>query len=221
MQSPVGSPSSSISSEEEETRKSILKRFIAAYKSMPELWNITLRQYSDRDKKRRGYEALLQIYVRLKAQATIEYIKKQINTLRSNYRKQLKKIKDSKRTGSSAESVYEPSLWIFYELQFLADVQIPEKGRSSIKQNERSEDMQQKEGTDRTEKATKRKATGNQDNQDRQQLLSMAREYLTKDDEYPIGKIWEAKLKSLIDPQQRRLAEKYINDILFEANRAP
>lgn len=87
--------------------------------------------------KKRGYETLRQIYVQLKPKATIEDVKKQINTLRSNYRKELKKIKDSKRTGSASESVYEPSAWTFYELQFLADVEIPDKGRSSIiKQNE-------------------------------------------------------------------------------------
>lgn len=109
---------------------------------MPELWNITLKEYSDRDKKKRGYENLRHIFLQLKPKATIEDVKKQINILRSNYRKELKKIKDSKRTGTASESVYEPSAWTFYELQFLADVEIPDKGRSSIsKQNEVGEIM--------------------------------------------------------------------------------
>lgn len=55
---------------------------------------------------------------------------------------------------------------------------------------------------------------------DQKQLLSLACQYLAKDnhsdEDDPIAKVWANKLKKL-EPQQRLLAEKAINDILFEA----
>ncbi|CAH0551331.1 unnamed protein product [Brassicogethes aeneus] len=45
------SPGPEEGNDQEETKKSILKRFVDTYRAMPELWNITLKEYSDRDKK--------------------------------------------------------------------------------------------------------------------------------------------------------------------------
>ena len=45
-------------------------------------------------------------------------VRKKINSLRSNYRKELKKILSSKRSGASAD-VYSPSSRVFYSMKFL------------------------------------------------------------------------------------------------------
>ena len=59
-------------------------------------------------------------------------LKKKINTLRSNFRKELKKINDSKRSGAGADDVYEPSSWVFEELTFLTNLEKPVESYSSI-----------------------------------------------------------------------------------------
>lgn len=129
----VSPPASPVSPNEfDDDKNSSLKSFIAAYKEMPELWNISLKDYSNREKNKAGYEKLLKIYKNIKKDATIQDVKKKINILRSNFRKELRKIKDSKRTGSASENVYEPTSWLFFELQFLNDVEIPDKSRSTI-----------------------------------------------------------------------------------------
>lgn len=117
---------------DEHNEREVLKTFISVYRQNPILWNTSLKEYSDRDKKNKCYKQLVEIYQKIKKRATIEDVKKKINSLRTNYRKELKKIKDSQRTGSSTDDIYEPTSWIFWELQFLNDVEKLDNTRSTV-----------------------------------------------------------------------------------------
>ncbi|CAG9773326.1 unnamed protein product [Ceutorhynchus assimilis] len=130
--SPV-SPAESIddTKTDEHNEREVLKTFISVYRQNPILWNTSLKEYSDRDKKNKCYKQLVEIYQKIKKRATIEDVKKKINSLRTNYRKDLKKIKDSQRTGSSTDDIYEPTSWIFLELQFL-NVEKLDNTRSTV-----------------------------------------------------------------------------------------
>jgi hypothetical protein len=66
-----------------------------------------------------AYDELQVIYKDLKKDATREDVKRKINSLRTNYRKELKKTEKSNRSGSGADDVYQPKCWIFKELGFL------------------------------------------------------------------------------------------------------
>jgi len=44
---------------------------------------------------------------------------KKFNSLRTNFRKELKRIKDSEKSGTGADDVVEPTLWDFEEMKFL------------------------------------------------------------------------------------------------------
>jgi len=112
--------------------RSILRDFILEYKQLPELWDVRCKEYSNRDKKNSAYKKLLVYYKHLKNDSTIEDVKKKINTLRSNFRKELKKINDSKRSGAGTDDVYQPSSWLFEELSFLTDLEKPTKSVCSI-----------------------------------------------------------------------------------------
>jgi hypothetical protein len=57
---------------------------------------------------------------------------KKINSLRSCFRKELKKAKDSKTSGAGADDTYTPSLWCFQELLFLTYQEVPRKGISNL-----------------------------------------------------------------------------------------
>ena len=56
--------------------------------------------------------------------------------MRSAYRKELKKIKASTRTGSGADDVYQPSLWYFADLMFLTDQETPRNSRSNLESDD-------------------------------------------------------------------------------------
>lgn len=59
-------------------------------------------------------------------------MKNKINSLRTNYRKELKKVKASYRTGTGTEDIYVPALWYYSELNFLQEQEVPVDGYSTI-----------------------------------------------------------------------------------------
>lgn len=52
---------------------------------------------------------------------SIEEIKNKIHTLRSQFRKDIRNIKQSSKSGSGSDDIYHPKLWCFDDLQFLQD----------------------------------------------------------------------------------------------------
>lgn len=66
------------------------------------------------------------MFKEIKSDATIDDVRKKINTLRSNYRKILKKIEDSK-------------CWVFHGLNFLAEYEKPQASQSSIVKKDKSQ----------------------------------------------------------------------------------
>lgn len=78
----------------------VLQTFIESYEALPELWNPIDPNYINKHRRNAALDKLLSIYVATKPGATRADVRRKINTLRSNYRKELKKIEDSKRSGT-------------------------------------------------------------------------------------------------------------------------
>lgn len=114
--------------------KKFLLELIEVYRTLPALWNIKSDYYSDRKKKDITYETLLQKFNEHYPEGTKEELKKKINSPRTSFRKELKKVKDSNKSG--ADEVYEPSLWCFDALLFLSDQETPASSRNTIQLNE-------------------------------------------------------------------------------------
>lgn len=108
----VASDSVSFTQTKSDARDVIL-RFIRTYKQLPMLWDVTSKDYMNKAKKNEAYDELLVIFRGIKKDAVRDDVKKKINSLRTNYRKELKKINDPKNSG------YEPTSWTFVELTFL------------------------------------------------------------------------------------------------------
>ncbi|XP_057654170.1 uncharacterized protein LOC130892669 [Diorhabda carinulata] len=119
-----------------------LKLFIHTFESMPELWSSTDPNYMKKNKRMEALNKLLPLYKKIKPNAEISDVRKKINTLRSNFRKELKKIESSKRSGCGTEDIYTPSSWVFYALQFLDKIEQPFETHSSIDvENEEEEQV--------------------------------------------------------------------------------
>lgn len=111
---------------ENEDEQDHMRRFIEHYEVLPVLWNSSLESYKNKNKRKTAMLQLLLTYQKVKPGATVKELSKKINSLKSNYNKEVKKIIASKRkTGSSPESVYVPSSWTFQALQFLGGSQLP------------------------------------------------------------------------------------------------
>ncbi|XP_037812587.1 uncharacterized protein LOC119604196 [Lucilia sericata] len=119
QQQQVAQTQSSKSFSVSEEHRHYLKVFIQTYHNLPILWDTSLRDYTNRDKRADAYQTLVPIYRYLKRDATLEDVKKKINTLRTNYRKELKVVEAARKQGNH----YQPRCWTFYELDFLRNAE--------------------------------------------------------------------------------------------------
>ncbi|XP_055633572.1 uncharacterized protein LOC129773929 [Toxorhynchites rutilus septentrionalis] len=216
----------------------VLKSFITTYEKLHVLWNPTDPNYKNKIKRNAALIKLQAIYVKCKPGATLSDVRRKINTLRSNYRKELNKIEESKRSGAATDNVYIPSSWVFHALKFLNILEQPADHWDSqilfdVEMNdEEDEKRSQIQATPSTSRSSivpppepVPKRARNIDPIARQnKLLQKACAYLdyrsnsNAQTEIPtIAKAWGEKLLQL-HPQQRDFAEKAINDILFEAS---
>ncbi|XP_031333976.1 uncharacterized protein LOC116163988 [Photinus pyralis] len=227
-----------------------LEEFIAIYRNESYLWQVKSKDYHDRGKKEAAYLKLIEKLKEIDPSCTKSTVLKKINNLRSSFRKEAKKVKDSMRTGSGADEVYHPKLWYYDLLNFVEDQEVSRNSRSNISDDEESENEDKSqaetlntnahssqiepETQDSTEK-TSSVASGSQfrhrptpKSQKADDQTQLTKEVLatvnnhfkrprTADDRFDIfGKNVAMKLRDLTN-DQRRLAEKFINDVLFEA----
>lgn len=112
--------------------KQFITEFIALYRSYPCLWKVKSSEYSDRDQKNKAYEDMIVKLKQVDESATRESVKKKIDSMRGCFRKELKKVKASKKSGAGADEVYKPHLWYYDQLLFLADQEAPRESVSNI-----------------------------------------------------------------------------------------
>ncbi|KAL1488110.1 hypothetical protein ABEB36_015068 [Hypothenemus hampei] len=95
-----------------------LSEFIELYRSFPCLWQVKSKEYSDRDRKNQAYEIVVEKFKQVDPTATRDTVIKKINSLRTVYRKELAKVKQSIHSGAADEDIYKPTLWYFDLLSF-------------------------------------------------------------------------------------------------------
>jgi hypothetical protein len=115
--------------------KEFWREFIELYRELPALWKVKSEMYKNRNVKNEGYEFLVEKMKTLIPHADREMVTKKINALRTNYRRELKKIKDSKCSGAGSD-VYTPTLWYFQDIDFLREQETPIAGTSTMNEDD-------------------------------------------------------------------------------------
>ena len=100
------------------------REFIQLYRDFPALWKVKSDEYKNRSLKSECYVKLIDKIREIDPNATRATVTKKINSLRSNYRRELKKVMNSVKSGAGSDHVYKPSLWYFDELAFLRDQEL-------------------------------------------------------------------------------------------------
>ena len=119
-------------------KKEALLSFIEEYRNLPVLWDQQCTAYSNRIKKAAAYDILIEKLKAIEPDATRDSVVKKINNLRSTFRKELKKVNNSRRLGAGSDDVYVPSLWYFNDLMFLVDQEIADPSESTLDINDNS-----------------------------------------------------------------------------------
>ncbi|KAL3277236.1 hypothetical protein HHI36_012587 [Cryptolaemus montrouzieri] len=98
---------------------------ISIYQSERCLWQVKPSKYHDHTKKDAAYNELVKKLEELEPDATKKSVVAQMNSLRSAFRKERKKVEASKKSGASADSIYKPVLWYYdlFDFQQEQDIQ--------------------------------------------------------------------------------------------------
>lgn len=121
--------------------KESITSFLDLYKSYPCLWKIKSKEYTNRNLKNAAYNKLVEFCTTVNPEATRDYVVKKIQSFRGSFRKELKKIEDSKRSGAGADEVHTPTLWYFDLLLFTIDQELPTPSISNILEEESENSM--------------------------------------------------------------------------------
>ena len=92
---------------------------------MPVLWQASSADYSNRTKWDEVRDLLVQLTRDKIPEVDLCFVKKKVDSIRASFRKELLRVRDSKRVGLSADDVYKPTLWYFELFLFTADQDIP------------------------------------------------------------------------------------------------
>lgn len=127
--------------------KAFMADFIQLYKSYPCLWKTKSSDYKDRNKKDTAYTVLLKKLQEIEPNATKKTVTAKINSIRGSFRREMKKIEDSKRSGSGADEIYATHLWYYDLLLFTKDQEMPRESVSNLVENGEGESGSE-QGTD-------------------------------------------------------------------------
>lgn len=112
--------------------KTFMLELIEVYRTLPALWQITSKEYSNRNEKNAQYETLLQKYREKYPNAEKKDVAQKINSLRTSYRRELKRIERQEKSGAGVEEDSEPRLYYFDSMEFLRCCEQPSSSQCSM-----------------------------------------------------------------------------------------
>lgn len=98
-----------------------LTEFIQLYRSFPCLWQVRYKGYKDRLLRNRAYDTLVQKLREVNPIADRETVIRKINTLRTAFRREYKKVRSSQKMVQNPRQRYRSSLWYYDILKFVAE----------------------------------------------------------------------------------------------------
>ena len=112
------------------------REFIGVYRGLPDVWKVKRDGYTDRTKKDTVYKILVEKMKEINPRADRASVGAKINSFLSAYRREMKKVKESMKSGGGTDEVYVPSLWYFDELDFLRNLETQIQGISTTDETE-------------------------------------------------------------------------------------
>ncbi|XP_050352692.1 uncharacterized protein LOC126775018 [Nymphalis io] len=214
--------------------RKLLKKFILMYRELNCLWDRKCLTYKHKKKRHDAVTKLTELVQKYDSSATRVHVLRKIESLRACVRREYKKIQDSRLQATSPDEVYTPHLWYYDMLSFVfgeEESNLKEKQESPEPVISESEDEIETRESDETFQppivnysdytvTTNLMEGGNvspipkpfEFEEDKSK-----RHCTEVDDEYDaIGINVAAKLRGL-PSNVRILAEKLINDVLYQA----
>lgn len=98
--------------------ESFIREFIQVYKDNQVLWDKSHPKYKSRDNRNSALDALLNKSKEYYSDADIDFVKHKIDGLRGGFRREYKKVLESKKVAKTEDDIYIPSLWYYNQFLF-------------------------------------------------------------------------------------------------------
>lgn len=115
---------------------------IEVYRNNPCLWKKKDLDFKNKFKKDAALEECLHMYKTYDPNATIELVKRKLNTLKKGFQTEYTKVQKSGISGSGVGDVYVPKLW-YYELMLFLRASPEASHFSSIAYEETIDDTEE------------------------------------------------------------------------------
>ncbi|XP_063784152.1 uncharacterized protein LOC134933117 [Pseudophryne corroboree] len=115
--------------------RNFLSGFISLYREKECLWLTSSLDYSNKQKREAAYTRMVEYSKPNYFAASVAWVRKKIDNLRTVFVKENHKVEESKRSGAGEDKVYVPQLWYYKDLHFLLE-------KRSAKETEGSQDLQ-------------------------------------------------------------------------------
>ncbi|XP_037952028.1 uncharacterized protein LOC119682614 isoform X3 [Teleopsis dalmanni] len=181
--------------------------FIELYEQLPCLWKVKSMEYTDKVLKSEAYSNLVDFLQSKYTDADRDFVIRKINNIRTNYRRELNKVRERPATGNTP--AYVPTLWYFKKLHFLADQEESCKGWSSL---ESEKTMNNLSPPSKKKKTREDKMSTYEEDEPIQLAVTKLQENATDND--PLAKSWAMQYNEM-NSRQKTLARKIISDVLF------
>lgn len=113
------------------TREQISK-LITLYEGFEQLYNPKHSFYSNKHSRANALYEIANLLSEMRPQTKVDEVKSKINTMRTHYSHEVKKVRDSAKSGAATEEIYQPTVWWFDKMTFLAPHIKARKSESSI-----------------------------------------------------------------------------------------
>ncbi|KAK7070658.1 hypothetical protein SK128_012776 [Halocaridina rubra] len=209
---------------EKRNEREVLLEFIQTYRDHPALWKVKSKAYYNKIARSKGISALQDILKELEPYCTRDDVIKKINCLRGSFRREYRKIENSKKCATSPSDVYMSSLWYFEEMLFVLDQDVPRESCANLDDiNNLNTEIAEADGTEDATPCTSQQVKR------RRKTLPKFRHILHTvprklDESVPkdesgidlFGSYVARRIHSM-DQRTAIITRKLINDVLFEA----
>nr|XP_023026004.1 uncharacterized protein LOC111514011 [Leptinotarsa decemlineata] len=127
--------------------RELLEDFIREYQNHPCLWHVKSKDYHNKAKRDAAYNILVEKYKLIDANADKDTVVKKMNSFRTNYRREKKKIEDADHSEMDKDERYEPTLWYYHLFHFIRDQETPRKSVSNLNETEEEIEAQPDENS--------------------------------------------------------------------------
>lgn len=99
--------------------RELTSTLISLYEGRPELYNVKHHFYSNKHARAEAFHHIVASLQTKQKDISVADVKSKLTTLRTHYTHELKKIRQSGRSGAGAEDIYKPTVWWFEQTKFL------------------------------------------------------------------------------------------------------